>query len=82
MKLSVDLTFKHNFLLEEYLSIKNEQQRSAMTKLRASAHSLAIQKGRYSRPSTPVSERIYLHCPWELIEDELHFMTECEQYNT
>ena len=53
-----------------------------MTKLCVSAHSLAIEKGRYSRPPTLVAKRICLHCPRELIEDDLQFLTECQQYNT
>lgn len=74
--------FKQNLQMEDYLSVKNEQHRSAMTKLRISAHSLAIERGRYNRPPTPVSDRTCSHCPGAQVEDELHFLTECDRYIT
>ena len=61
--------FKHNFILEEYLSLQNVKHRSAMTKLRISAHRLAIELGRYQRPPIPLAERVCKHCPGDHVEE-------------
>jgi len=71
--------FKTSFIHEDYLSIKNEQHRKAMTKFRISAHSLAIEKGRYTTTPTAVENRICKYCP-EYIEDEYHFLMDCSKY--
>ena len=72
--------FKERFVPEDYLQIHNEAHRKALTRLRVSAHSLAIEKGRYTTPTTPVEDRICAHCPGNIIEDEFHFMMKCEKY--
>ena len=52
-----------------------------MTKLRVSSHRLSIESGRWSNPNpTPLSERNCLFC--NLLEDEYHFVLECNLYNT
>ena len=73
------ITFKTSFVMEDYLTIKNVAHRKAMTKLRISAHSLAIERGRYTTPSTPIESRICPHCPDNVIEDELHFIMQCNK---
>ena len=52
-----------------------------MTKLRVSSHRLSIESGRWSKPNpTTLSERNCLFC--NLLEDEYHFVLECNLYNT
>ena len=52
-----------------------------MTKLRVSSHRLSIESGRGSKPNpTPLSERNCLFC--NVLEDEYHFVLECNSYNT
>ena len=53
--------------------------RAQLTKLRVSAHSLAIETGRYKRPYLPASERFCKCCSVE-IEDETHFLLYCPLY--
>ena len=36
---------------------------------------LNVEKGRYTRPRTPLNERLCNMCNW--VDDELHFITEC-----
>ncbi len=67
--------------MEDYLSLKNEHFRKALTKLRISAHLLANEKGRYTNPSTPVIDRICKHCPGRRIEDEYHFLIDCTKFS-
>ncbi len=52
-----------------------------MTKFRISAHSLAIEQGRYSRPPLPPEQRICTTCPNGPIEDQHHFILDCHKYD-
>jgi len=74
--------FKNSFVMEDYLSLKNEHFRKALTKLRISAHTLAIEKGRYTIPPTPAIDRICKHCPGRRIEDEYHFLMDCKKFSS
>ena len=73
--------FKCNFRHEDYLGINNHSHRVALCKLRISAHTLAIERGRYTRPITPLEERTCKHCHANKIEDEEHFLLECPKYD-
>ena len=54
---------KHNFGIETYLiGVKNDTFRRALTKLRSSSHTLAIETGRHSRPKMNVHERLCQMC--------------------
>ena len=51
----------------------------ALSKLRMSSHRLAIESGRWARPtSTPINERKCVHC--NVLEDEFHFVIECKLF--
>ena len=64
------------FKTEPYLYlVKNRRFRHAISQLRASSHTLQIERGRYTKPKTPVNERICIVC--QCLEDELHFVTAC-----
>ena len=70
-------SFKQNFGQETYLSsVKESNYRTAIARLRCSSHTLAIERGRYTRPKTPVEQRICYEC--NVLEDELHFVTNCK----
>ena len=70
---------KTDFIIEPYLNlVKNYKYRKAISKLRASSHTLEIERGRYTNPSTPIPERLCSTC--NVIEDEVHFLTECDIY--
>ena len=45
------------------------------SQLRASSHTLQIERGWYTKPRTPVNEIICIVC--QCLEDELHFVTAC-----
>ena len=62
--------------MEPYLLlVKNYRYRIALTKLRASSHTLQIERGRYTRPKTLECDRLCAAC--NLIENEIHFVTNC-----
>ena len=51
-----------------------------LAKFRSCNLPLAIETGRYNRPETPLSERLCKYCHIDLIEDETHFLVDCEFY--
>jgi hypothetical protein len=62
--------------MENYLSLLPLEQRKSLSRFRISAHNLAIERGRYARPPTPIENRTCPQCP-DKVEDELHVLTEC-----
>ena len=72
---------KTNFSMEPYLNlIKEAKYRRSLTKLRLSSHNLEIERGRHTKPVTPVIERLCIVCG--VIDDELHFVTSCKKHTT
>lgn len=80
-KLRTYKLFKSKFEQEPYLAVvKVVQHRVALTRLRVSSHSLAIEVGRYHRPKqTPPHLRLCTTC--HCIEDEVHFLCVCPRYS-
>ena len=71
---------KTNFSMEHYLNlIKEAKYRRSLTKLRLSSHNLEIERGRHTKPVTPVIERLCIVC---VVDDELHFVTSCKKHTT
>ena len=55
--------YKASFTREPYLDLVcNRNQRSYLTRLRVSSHNLAIERGRHTRPITPIDQRICNYC--------------------
>ena len=80
-------SFKSTFVYENYLNlVKSRKERVALTKIRISAHRLAIEKGRYAKPRPiPREERWCLFCKLlnhNHIGDELHMFTQCPKFDT
>jgi len=76
-KLRTYKLFKDVFQLEYYLTgVTLAKHRIALTKLRVSCHHLAIETGRYHKPSPlPVEQRLCAVC--NVVEDEVHLMCLC-----
>ena len=70
--------FKKNFALEHYLRELPRALRAPFTRFRISAHTLAIERGRYLK--LPLEERTCSECPSK-IEDEFHALIECTKYD-
>ena len=79
-KMRTYITFKTEFQYERYLDLLNTNIRKSITRLRISAHNLAIERGRYSKPPTPCHLRTCPSCPLS-IQDELHFIFDCADYH-
>jgi hypothetical protein len=66
--------------MEKYLNLP-PYLRVPTTRLRTSAHPLRIETGRYNLPApTPADERYCWFCTNQFVEDELHFLFDCELY--
>ena len=62
-KLRIYKQFKSSFTQEPYLQlVRNRNQRSSLTRLRVSAHQLATELGRRTRPVTPYNQRFCSYC--------------------
>ena len=79
-KLRTFSQFKTVFKLENYIVQFPLRIRRNLTKLRISAHSLAIETGRYTRPKTDVDKRVCFHC--KEIESEFHLIFHCKLYTS
>ena len=86
-KLRVYRQFKSCFSREPYIEcVRNRNQRSFLTRLRVSAHSLAIELGRRTRPITPYLRRTCTYCqPNDTntggsIDTEIHFLVFCDRF--
>ena len=78
-KMRTYIRFKSNLGMEDYLTILPAEHRRVFTRFRISAHNLAIERGRYTRPPTPIEERTCKHCPQ--VEDESHVLMQCTEYS-
>ena len=63
------------FPFDDVIMIKVQKYRIALSRLRASSHTLEIERGRHDRPKKPVDARLCSSC--SVIEDERHFICEC-----
>lgn len=62
-KLRTYKTFKASFTREPYIDlVRNRNQRAFLSRLRVSSHNLAIERGRYTQPVTPVNARFCVYC--------------------
>ena len=66
--------------MENYILCSKLQERRDFTKLRISCHQLKIETGRYSKPKTPIEDRLCTLCSMGVIENENHMLLECPLY--
>ena len=70
-------TFKSTFRPELYLKlVENIKYRRSISQLRTSSHMLEIERGRHTKPKTPIEKRVCCTC--NVIEDERHFLLHCK----
>ena len=78
-KLSFYSTFKKDYKLEDYLTkIPLKNQRRIFTQFRISNHKLKVEYGCYQ--NLPRDERLCKNCNIEAVEDEYHFIFDCQCY--
>ena len=62
-KLRTYKTFKGSFTREPYIDlVRNRNQRAQLSRIRVSSHTLAVERGRWTKPVTPIHERFCDYC--------------------
>ena len=78
-KLRTYKLFKTDFCLEHYLlDVTNPFHRIALAQYRLSSHNLGIETGRHTKPPKPQEQCLCLYCRNGCVDDEIHFLTECD----
>ena len=77
-KLRTYSIFKLDYRKEAYLCHNmNRNYMTAISRFRTSSHSLHIETGRYTRPYTPIENRLCSFCTVNSIDDEKHMLISC-----
>lgn len=80
-KMQCYLSLNREYALANYLTqIKDPILRKILTKYRLSEHRLAIETGRHKKDWLPREERFCRQCTDNIVETELHFLTECNKF--
>jgi hypothetical protein len=84
-KLDTYRIFKKKLVMEPYLQQKEFDLRArlkrwGLARIRTGSNELQVDKGRQTRPRVPRSERVCLVCNNGTVEDEAHFLLQCEAY--
>ena len=58
--------------------VEDQKHRKALSRLVGSSHSLGVETGRWTSPTTPLQDRKCRIC--NKIDDEYHFLLECKSY--
>ena len=81
-KLRTYRLYKRSIGAEPYIrSILNRSERKTIAKFRSGSLPLNIETGRFTRPKTPVENRVCTMCSSNSVEDETHFLVDCEFYS-
>ena len=68
--------------LEKYLTLNlTWLQKRTISRIRVGDHKLRVETGRHCRPRLPPDERLCLVCKTNVLEDEIHLITECIAYS-
>lgn len=69
---------KSTYSIEPYiLYLDNKRYQRSIFRLRASSHRLQIELGRHTKPITPLIDRKCIFCKNGDIDDEVHFLINC-----
>jgi hypothetical protein len=84
-KLETYRIFKKKLEMEPYLQQKEFDLRArlkrwGLARIRTGTNELQVDKGRQTRPRVPREERVCLVCNNGAMEDEAHFLLQCEAY--
>ena len=80
-KLRTYRTFKTELVLSNYVSLNIPMyKKKVFSMLRCGSLPLEIEKGRQCRSVTPLNERLCRHCHSNVVEDEFHFVMQCNLY--
>ena len=81
-KLRTYRLYKTQLIPESYVKLNlDRSHRRVLAKFRSGSLPLHIETGRYSKPKVPLNERICKFCSQNAIEDEIHFLMDCDFYS-
>ena len=81
-KLKFYSIFKNETNHSEFINhIRNPEHGRVASKFRIGNHNFKIETGRFTIPKTPEDLRICNHCNQTSVENELHILFHCAQYN-
>ena len=81
-KLRTYRLYKTHLTPEPYVKLNMDRShRRVLAKFRSGSLPLHIETGRYSKPKVPLNERTCKFCSQNAIEDEIHFLMDCEFYS-
>ena len=70
---------KRIYIYKHYLlDVTNPFHRVALAQYRLNSHNLGIKTGRHTKPPKPQEQRLCLYCRNGCVDDETHFLTECD----
>jgi len=73
--------FKNEFSMSSHLiCVKDPKFRNAINKIRCSSHLLGIERGRHTKPKTPIEQRLCIFC--NVLDDEIHFICDCSLFTS
>ena len=81
-KLRTYRLYKSTFQADSYVKFyMSRDQFRILSKFRSCNLPLAIETGHFTKPKTPLKDRICNVCSASSVADETHFLIECEFYN-
>ena len=81
-KLRTYRKYKETLNTEPYVKMNmSRDHRRILAKFRSCNIPLAVETGRYTKPKTPHAERLCKLCDSATVEDELHFLIDCDFYS-
>ena len=81
-KLRTYITYKNTFCTEYYVKLNmRRDHRRILARFRSCNLPLTIETGRFTKPKTPLNQRVCKFCKTLAIEDETHFLISCEFYS-
>ena len=81
-KLRTYRLYKNSVKTEQYIKVsRSRMERRTMAHFRSGALPIAIETGRYSRPPTPVDDRLCDLCDMVVVENEKHFLLDSPLYS-
>ena len=74
--------FKSRLVTEDYVKLNiPRHERRILSMLRCGTLPLHVETGRWCRPVKPLDQRICTYCNQNKIENEVHFIIECDIYD-
>ena len=81
-KLRTYRTYKNKLNTEYYVKLNmRRDHRRILARFRSCNLPLAIETGRFTKPKTPLNQRLCRFCKASVIEDETHFLISCDFYS-